>query len=81
MLEGQGGTRVCQESGGYISDRLESHVHIRERCIWVISMHYSYSGKSISNYLGLDWDGMYEINVQTTTIGVVVDTAQCNVRI
>ena len=44
-------------------------------------MHYSYSGKSISNYLGLDWDGMYEINVQTTTIGVVVDTAQCNVRI
>ena len=81
MLEGQGGTCVCQESGGYISDRLESHVHIRKRCTWVISMNYSYLGKSISNYLGLDWDGMYEINVQTTAIGVVVDTAQRNVRI
>ena len=41
----------------------------------------NYLGKSISNYLGLDWDGMYEINVQTTAIGVVVDTTQRNVHI
>ena len=38
----------------------------------MISM--SYLGKSVSIYLGLDWDGLYKRNAQTTAIGAAMST-------